>query len=74
VRELGFERGQGETVYDFVKRTGSNAVKAVDLEPLKEILALHYRYRFDPQGLSSVERRALSVNVQNWLTAQARKE
>jgi hypothetical protein len=72
VHQLGFERGQGETVYDFVNRTGSNGIKGVELEPLKEILALHYRYRFDPQGLSSAERQALRVSVQTWLTAHAR--
>ena len=28
-------------------------------EPLKELLSLHYRYRFDPQGLSQTDREAL---------------
>jgi hypothetical protein len=73
VRRLGFERGQGETISNFLNRTGSNAVNGVDVEPVVEILALHYRYRFDPEGLSPVERQALRVNVQNWLMAHARR-
>jgi hypothetical protein len=73
VRRLGFERGQGETISNFLNRHGNNAVNGVNLEPLAEILALHYRYRFDPEGLLPVERQALRVNVQNWLTAQARR-
>lgn len=34
---------------------------------VNEIVALHYRYRFDPAGLNGAEREQLSMLVQQWL-------
>ena len=43
----------------------------IAVEPLAELLRLHYRYRFDPEGLSANERAALRARVQDWLQANA---
>jgi hypothetical protein len=36
---------------------------------LDELLALHYRYRFDPAGLDAAERAALETGARAWLAA-----
>ncbi len=36
---------------------------------LTEILTLHYRYRFDPQSLSRIERQQLQTQSQQWIAA-----
>ena len=43
----------------------------ISVDPLHELLRLHYRYRFDPHGLSAPEREALAVEAQRWLQAHA---
>ena len=35
---------------------------------LQQIVSLHYRYRFDPDGLSPQEREALKEAARTWLT------
>jgi len=35
---------------------------------LKAILPLHYRYRFEPAGLSAGERQVLTAYVRAWLS------
>jgi hypothetical protein len=39
--------------------------------PLRPLLALHYRYRFDPAGLGGAEREQFRVEAQAWLAAHA---
>jgi hypothetical protein len=36
---------------------------------LREIVALHYAYRFDPMGVTGDQRAALRENVDRWLAA-----
>ena len=43
----------------------------VVLTPLRPLLALHYRYRFDPAGLGGAEREQFRVEAQAWLAAHA---
>lgn len=43
----------------------------ISAAPLQELLRLHYRYRFDPRGLSAPERDALAVQAQRWLQRHA---
>jgi hypothetical protein len=44
----------------------------IAIAPLQEMLRLHYRYRFDPLGLSRQERIALCVLARNWLQVHRR--
>jgi len=45
----------------------SSWIERTDLASLQPVLALHYRYRFDPHGLNANERSALNSHVQSWL-------
>ena len=38
---------------------------------LPALLALHYRYRFDPVGLGDTERARLTAEARTWLAAHA---
>jgi hypothetical protein len=42
-------------------------------DDLEQIVALHDRYRFDPEGLSAGERGALRAKATAWLSAHARE-
>ena len=57
--ERGVQRDASEPLSDWLER----AAVAPDLGDLRgslhELLGLHYRYRFDPLGLSEAEREAL---------------
>jgi hypothetical protein len=37
------------------------------MDDLESILKLHYRYRFDPQGISPAEKEALTSTTRTWL-------
>ena len=50
-------------------REAGAPVAAADALP--GILALHYRYRFDPVGLGAGERAALRSRVEAWLDTHA---
>lgn len=63
--ELGLERNAGETLSAWLDRIESSAPAAPPL--LRRILSLHYRHRFDPEGLSTEERQALKSEVAAWL-------
>jgi hypothetical protein len=41
----------------------------IAVAPLQSLLRLHYRYRFDPRGLSAEERAALGNEARRWLDA-----
>lgn len=56
LRRLGMERQDGETTAQWVAR----ALHDQPLPELLEILRLHYKYRFDPEGLRPEERARLS--------------
>ena len=64
LRELGFERGAGETAAHWLDRVTRRGSAADFREPLQEALALHYRHRFDPRGLGTEQRTALHQQVQ----------
>jgi len=41
----------------------------ISVAPLQDLLQLHYRYRFDPDGLSAAERGRLAEEATRWLQA-----
>jgi transglutaminase-like putative cysteine protease len=63
--ELGLERQPGETLSAWLQRSAES--HRVRIEPLPSLLALHYRLRFDPNGLSAEERTTLRQQVDAWL-------
>lgn len=64
--EMGYSRHPGETLSGWIERIGGKAPDD-SMQPLKSILSLHYRYRFDPRGITSEERSALKSSAQAWL-------
>ncbi len=67
LNEFGFGRDPGETLSDLIERIEESRPQSIATEPLHSILKLHYRYRFDPRGISPAERSALRSNVHSWL-------
>jgi hypothetical protein len=59
LQERGIERGPGEPLAYWLRRASENPALADLRGPLESLLRLHYRYRFDPQGLALTERELL---------------
>jgi uncharacterized protein YbdZ (MbtH family) len=73
--ERGVPRGPGEAMSDWLERVVDSAGLTELRAPLQEILRLHYRYRFDPLGLSETDREVLKQEVRKCLeTISHRKE
>lgn len=64
--ELGYGRERWESPDGWLERI-STAMSSHALDPLRGIVALHQRYRFDPKGLGTEERNALKAQSQGWL-------
>jgi hypothetical protein len=61
--EYGWARGPSEPLREWLRRVG-NEESLMDLRnAFQELLTLHYRYRFDPRGLSVDERERLRERV-----------
>jgi len=61
LNELGFVRYPWETLADWLKRTEASLPPTISVKPLYSALELHYRYRFDPHGITPDERAALTL-------------
>jgi hypothetical protein len=59
----GIPREPGEPLSDWLVRATANPTLSDFRDELQELLRLHYRYRFDPLGLSSSERSALQTQA-----------
>jgi transglutaminase-like putative cysteine protease len=68
LRGRGHARKPLEVTPDWLARL---AAARVDTDGLAEIVALHYRHRFDPEGLAAEERARLRAQVEAWLARQA---
>jgi hypothetical protein len=55
----GLPRQTGEPLSDWLERAAGDAALKDLRSPLRELLWLHYRHRFDPRGLSATEREEL---------------
>ncbi|HIG27907.1 MAG TPA: transglutaminase domain-containing protein [Verrucomicrobiales bacterium] len=65
----GYLRQTGECLTDWLNRLES--VPELDIESLRPLLALHYRYRFDPGLSEDHDREELRMGVDSWLDAKA---
>ncbi|MSU59326.1 MAG: hypothetical protein EXS35_14345 [Pedosphaera sp.] len=61
--ERGVARGTSEPLNEWLTRVATTPGLTELCAPLQEILRLHYRYRFDPLGLSEVDRDVLRREV-----------
>ncbi len=73
LKELGLVRNSSETWQKWLQRLQNNFSNNQILEELETIVHLHYRYRFDPQGLNFKERNELKNRTQSWLDKYAKK-
>lgn len=64
---LGLPRRPGETLNQWIQRITDGDAFAMDKDALQTALTLHYRARFDPQGLMPDERERLQSTVGEWL-------
>jgi hypothetical protein len=66
LQKRGLSREAEETTAALMRR--ALATKVMELEPLLPAVNLHYRYRFDPEGLAPEDRQQLSQTVHRWLS------
>ncbi len=67
LQELGVSRHPWEPLSRWVERLEVSQPWMGAADSLQRILRLHYRYRFDPNGLSLAERESLTSRVEEWL-------
>lgn len=67
LKESGFVRYPWETLSSWIRRIEEAESSSLSIEFLHSILALHYRYRFDPEGITLTEKAKLNSEVQSWL-------
>ncbi len=67
LNESGFIRDRSETVKHWIERVQANLPTSDLVDELRSILELHYRYRFDPQGITTTEREKLKSDCLSWL-------
>ena len=67
----GLGRRLSEPVSAWIRRLADAGAPPPVTAPLPAIVALHYRYRFDPDGLTEEERNVLRARVEAWLAARA---
>lgn len=70
LNQLGFQRHPSETFRNWIERIKPTFAHPNQLESLLEILTLHYRERFDPQGISPTQQQHLDQLIQAWLNEQ----
>jgi len=69
--ELGFTRPPAEPLTRWLDGLVEKAPAGVTTAPLPGLLALHYRHRFDPEGLAADERARLRAEAARWLADHA---
>jgi transglutaminase-like putative cysteine protease len=69
LEKAGFGRRAAESMQMWIQRLEGSAKGTIATEPLRALLALHYRYRFDPHGLRSQDRARLKVLANSWIAA-----
>jgi hypothetical protein len=70
----GVPRRPGESLNDWADRVETARQPRWPVAPLREIIARHYAYRFDPQGLTADQRRDLKSRAETWLENAAEKK
>jgi hypothetical protein len=60
----GLPRQPPEPLSDWLERALAEPALASLRLPLRELLRLHYRYRFDPPGLDEAEKKSLAQNAE----------
>ena len=67
LNKIGLERDRFETWHDWLIRLQNNLENLPTLDELEPIVEIHYRYRFDPNGISPQQRAKLKSACNAWL-------
>ncbi len=67
--DAGFLRQSWETPSRWIESVSRDPSLTIPVENLMKTLSLHYRYRFDPKGITEQERSTLRSGAQSCLTA-----
>lgn len=68
LKEKGHTRDPGETYTAWINRLErTEVIASLTYKPLRPLLDLHYRYRFDPKGLTEAEKKTLKSGVKQWI-------
>ncbi|NEZ54588.1 hypothetical protein [Adonisia turfae] len=65
-KQLKLRRRPAENLQHWMERL-TEKLSVAQVEALKPIIQLHYRYRFDPEGIDAAERNQLRSLSQSWL-------
>ena len=66
--ELGYARRDVESLREWLRRIALlPGAQALEQSELTAMVGLHYRYRFDPLGLSALDRAQLRERARDWL-------
>lgn len=71
LNESGFTRHHSETMKKWLSRLEKDLPASYAINELKGIIELHYRYRFDPQGITPAERGRLKSAIRSWLETRS---
>jgi hypothetical protein len=74
LNQWGYARPPWETLSGWIHGLKQDPVLAPTLESLDPVLALHYRYRFHPNGITEQERQELTAAVQAWLAERETRQ
>ena len=66
---VGVERHAAETLRHWIGRLPQKPGAAQLMVELESLLNLHYRYRFDPKGISPADKEVLKSSVREWLSS-----
>ena len=72
--ELGYKRHSSEPISKWIERIGDAPHGVSITNGIAPLLEVHYRYRFDPRGLSDEEKRGLKNGVDKWLRETKKEE
>jgi len=67
LHELGLSRHPSESLKKWINRLKAELPSSDLIEDLALIIELHYRDRYDPQGIEDSERARLKSAIQAWL-------
>ena len=67
LNEWGLSRHHWEPLSSWLQRIKESRPSQETIEAIDDILALHYRYRFDPKGIPTAEKALLKSKVESWL-------
>ena len=65
--DAGHVRHEGEATTAWIRRLAASGALPGATELLRNVVPLHYRYRFHPAGLDRTGRRALAARSREWL-------